>query len=490
MLKGGNPLTVGVGIVIEVIRKNNSDYDLDSQAGPEPTTSDPIYLGTMLRQFSNHIPDFMTLVRSPKATKPELKSAFGRKIQPLGFDRFKTCELMAELLHCSNMGLLNERGSDGEMRLRDLAREQLKEDGKLRSVPTQNSFDADEPFASSVDSHGFHHAEAPPADELNESPEKVNRLEVQNASDEDGFEKVGVPDSEDMPDEVTFDVFNEKLEETRDVPEQPATQAQNTEQSTPALSDQMERLRTSESDQPQSEGQPRVSSLTRQIQSQIEDTEQQSTTEDTEMTDNTNTAAAVHPEDKPAPLFASKASPEKGADPVLGDTTPDDEQDTSIMSIATLQPEQGNVPTEFKEQTTYEVDVDGTPVVGDLLKMQFVEYQVVPTILVSISCAHSHAAVSIWCLRNAFLTQGDRTSSSASLGTTSSTMSFTTWSNRSSTAHSNVATTVSWHKICFSNQIAPPLLQNRKSLNEFSTAKQRPSNRRRSIECVSGTWVI
>ena len=27
MLKGGNPLTVGGGIIIEVIRKNNSDYD-------------------------------------------------------------------------------------------------------------------------------------------------------------------------------------------------------------------------------------------------------------------------------------------------------------------------------------------------------------------------------------------------------------------------------------------------------------------------------
>src|ERR1700754_4248779 len=34
MLRGGNPLTVGVGIVIEVIRKNNSDYDMENQIGP------------------------------------------------------------------------------------------------------------------------------------------------------------------------------------------------------------------------------------------------------------------------------------------------------------------------------------------------------------------------------------------------------------------------------------------------------------------------
>ena len=33
MLRGGNPLTVGVGIIIEVIRKNNSDYDLDESYG-------------------------------------------------------------------------------------------------------------------------------------------------------------------------------------------------------------------------------------------------------------------------------------------------------------------------------------------------------------------------------------------------------------------------------------------------------------------------
>lgn len=32
----------------------------------------------------------------------------------------------------------------------------------------------------------------------------------------------------------------------------------------------------------------------------------------------------------------------------------------------------------------YETDFDGSPVVGDLLKMKFVEHKVVPTILVSI----------------------------------------------------------------------------------------------------------
>src|SRR3954462_1286166 len=50
MLGGGNALTCGVGIIIEVIRKNNSDYDPDGvDQGSTPSSRDPIYLGTLLR---------------------------------------------------------------------------------------------------------------------------------------------------------------------------------------------------------------------------------------------------------------------------------------------------------------------------------------------------------------------------------------------------------------------------------------------------------
>src|ERR1700753_1088171 len=148
MLKGGNPLTVGVGIVIEVIRKNNSDYDLENQTGPVPKSSDPIYLGTLLRQFAVHIPDFMNLIKIAESSKKELKVAFGKKIEPLGFDRFKTCELMAELLHCSNMILLNQRGCEAEIKARDAERARLKAEGKL----TAFNDDISQEFGTSVDS--------------------------------------------------------------------------------------------------------------------------------------------------------------------------------------------------------------------------------------------------------------------------------------------------------------------------------------------------
>jgi SIT4-associating protein SAP185/190 len=93
MLESGNPLTVGVGIVIEVIRKNNSDYDPDMGNDPNaiPSSRDPIYLGNLLRLFAQHVPEFMSLIMDGPSKKPSIESTFGEKLEPLGFDRFKTC---------------------------------------------------------------------------------------------------------------------------------------------------------------------------------------------------------------------------------------------------------------------------------------------------------------------------------------------------------------------------------------------------------------
>ncbi|GAM85888.1 hypothetical protein ANO11243_038980 [Dothideomycetidae sp. 11243] len=374
MLHGGNPLTVGVGIVIEVIRKNNSDYDLDTQVGPEPRTTDPIYLGVLLREFSRKIPAFMNLIRSSSATRPELKAAFGERIQPLGFDRFKTCELMAELLHCSNMGLLNERGSDAEMTARDVEREALKAEGKLTPAPLAGS-EADEGFASSVDSHGFHHARAPD-DEFGESPEKINRLEIQNVADEDGFEKVGVPEAEALPDEVTFDDFNEKIEEDA-LPPAPLKLSRSPERSRTDTSHvKTADIEGDESEDSQKQDRRRVSLLTQQIQDQIDETGSSQSPTEAEP----RTTEATHPEDKPAPLFARSTSPSKGVDPILGAESPNEEADPGSQSTATLQPENSELAAN-RDQQQYEADVNGSPVAGDYLKMQFVEHQVVPTIL-------------------------------------------------------------------------------------------------------------
>lgn len=124
MLFGGSGLATGVGVVIEIIRKNNSDYDfvpvmyITIESHP-PTTRDPIYLGTLVKVFAENLPKFNDmLVRKHSEV---LKTPFGQ-IEPLGFERFKICELVAELLHCSNMALLNDPNGESNVRARDVER--------------------------------------------------------------------------------------------------------------------------------------------------------------------------------------------------------------------------------------------------------------------------------------------------------------------------------------------------------------------------------
>ncbi|KAI5362163.1 putative SIT4 phosphatase-associated protein family [Septoria linicola] len=407
MLKGGNPLTVGVGIVIEVIRKNNSDYDLDNQVGPEPKTSDPIYLGTLLRKFATHVPDFMHLIRSADAQKPELKAAFGRKIQPLGFDRFKTCELMAELLHCSNMGLLNERGADEEISKRDAERERLKAEGKLATPRARQSPTPDvshDEFGSSVDSHGFHHAERPSEDDLSEKTDDIRKLEVQNASDEDGFEKVNAPPDE-LPEEVTFDDLNEKIDdathgglpklekvEKRD-PSDPQNKSPQSPVSPSALPQPLSPKKNAAS--------PSKSSLLHFDPPPTHSVDSPTTAEATDRLshldvdeDTVMSEFGEEPEEKedgpselerelarsaekPAPLFAKKAAP--ASQDESGSPGSESSQDIE-QSTATLHARQPSTLSNG-ERTPYDTELDGSPVVGDLLKLKFVEHQVVPTIL-------------------------------------------------------------------------------------------------------------
>ncbi|CAD1812938.1 SIT4 phosphatase-associated family protein [Candida parapsilosis] len=130
MLKGGYALANGVGIIIEIIRKNNSDYDIlpvlyiTLESHP-PTGRDPIYLGHLLRVFGERISDFNELLIK-EHTDSKLRTPFG-VIQPLGFERFKICELIAELLHCSNMALLNDNKGFDVVKERDELRNKMKE---------------------------------------------------------------------------------------------------------------------------------------------------------------------------------------------------------------------------------------------------------------------------------------------------------------------------------------------------------------------------
>ncbi|AJS53828.1 Sap190p [Saccharomyces cerevisiae YJM1460] len=124
MLKGGTSLSNGVGIIIELIRKNNSDYDFiqlvyTTLESHPPTDRDPIHLIHLVKLFAKHMPDFADMLDKTKL--PLMEMPFGN-IEPLGFERFKICELIAELLHCSNMTLLNEPNGEIIAQERDIER--------------------------------------------------------------------------------------------------------------------------------------------------------------------------------------------------------------------------------------------------------------------------------------------------------------------------------------------------------------------------------
>lgn len=135
-----------VGIIIELIRKNNSDYDLncgsyssmlqvsengaceinpyvmyqwlkDFEQNP-PGPRDPLYLGEMLHIFSENLDKLKVLMDiDPIPPWQSQDEAI------LGFTRFKISELIAELLHCSNMILLNSMKIRKIVEIRDLVRD-------------------------------------------------------------------------------------------------------------------------------------------------------------------------------------------------------------------------------------------------------------------------------------------------------------------------------------------------------------------------------
>ncbi|KAK4172594.1 SIT4 phosphatase-associated protein-domain-containing protein [Triangularia setosa] len=416
MLGGGNPLTCGVGIIIEVIRKNNSDYDPEGvDANAPPSCRDPIYLGTLLRLFADHVPDFMNLIMKTPVQKERLASTFGDRIEPLGFDRFKTCELMAELLHCSNMGLLNEVGSEQFIAARDAQRQRLRAEGRL--APARGIDDT----PSSTEDLTMRTSQSSPAEER-------RKLEVMNISaDDDGFEEVSHGTEEDTSDDVLelpdappqAPAFSLLDKDEADFVDEPLSSprmnfeevdAEKTAQSPSAFEDpdlvvaplsptkKAAHLATSKDQQKNPE--PVADEKAPHIAEKSNET---STTElpvlSTESSipkapDVTDTLSP-HPGDTPAPLFSGSAAQKSAADVA---EPKDKSQPTAEPSPSTAETAEDAPASANANETTSEISIviapgsdsatpaEGAsttpqPVVGDYLKMQFVHQEVVPTIL-------------------------------------------------------------------------------------------------------------
>ena len=402
MLQGGNPLTVGVGIVIEVIRKNNSDYDPENGHNPDapPTSHDPIYLGTLLRMFAKHVPDFMELILSPSHTVTEgdttrvvergkLSSAWGTQIEPLGFDRFKTCELMAELLHCSNMGLLNENGSEEFIRNRDAERERLRAQGSLSSEKEEEDSGVD----ISADSSRFGNG-------LNVSTSTTSQdLRLTNSSEEDGFEKVAaseVPktleESEGGSGSSAFQKFHERSEfdTSDDFMDEPLSPKEMPAESS------VEPAPLSLPSQVLEAPSPTTAGITENVRRlSMEDTamtspppaEADTSTGSLEVPESQGAVGELSPispssADKPAPLFSKPSDPNK-TPTVMSPNPPASPEAMRSQESVEVVPSNSQTRSESQLEDTEIPGAfnDDESVVGDYLKIMFVRNQVVPTIL-------------------------------------------------------------------------------------------------------------
>lgn len=153
-----------VTILIELIRKNNSDYDLncgsystllqnsngentgevniyvmfqwlkDFDQNP-PGARDPVYLGDMLTLFSDNL-DAVALLIESDSSRPVMAN---ENTEALGITKFKVFELIAELLHCSNMILLNSCKVADIIHLRDEIRDLQHE--RIQSALSDSIFD-------------------------------------------------------------------------------------------------------------------------------------------------------------------------------------------------------------------------------------------------------------------------------------------------------------------------------------------------------------
>ncbi|CAE6397243.1 unnamed protein product [Rhizoctonia solani] len=144
-----------VSIFVELIRKNNSDYfepylfhtlrsrlmqiqqqhldemhelglDMDNQRVQEERERERlergmadmvdhlgiVHLGRFLRILAKRLPNFQELLRRPRSLNGYVPTSVGQLV-PLTLERFRIIELYAELLHCSNMSLLNRRRGFG-----------------------------------------------------------------------------------------------------------------------------------------------------------------------------------------------------------------------------------------------------------------------------------------------------------------------------------------------------------------------------------------
>lgn len=151
----GNALCNIVTIVIELIRKNNSDYDklysdkLFLDTTRVVSNHDPLYLGYLLRAFSLRLNELVDILRVEliNTEKRSVQIRSNSEYTQVGMVNLRILELIAELIHCSNMSSLNLHVSKDFSLKINQERSQIiqslldsqNEDTTLRLIPTEKT---------------------------------------------------------------------------------------------------------------------------------------------------------------------------------------------------------------------------------------------------------------------------------------------------------------------------------------------------------------
>nr|KMM64977.1 extragenic suppressor of kinetochore protein 1 [Coccidioides posadasii RMSCC 3488] len=374
MLQGGNPLVVAVGIVIDVIRKNNPDYDPEPPEGRDATPSnhDPIYLGTLLRIFADHVPDFMKLILSSDRTVNE--GGTYKVIERVIWDY--TTRLV--VMNICKYERVNESAYEAWEPLVD------KMKTPVCCIPKILMNSA---------------TEYRPRRLVQAPPDEIRRIDSSNTGEEDGFEDVGsasvileakgIPENTNEQDTKscvgTF-THVRKLGVRDDLVDEPLTPPRNEPSSTEKLPERPPppSAGVSEQEGPTS---PTSSGLTEKVQGfkfesiNQNPTESQSSDQVTSALASNDTAQEVTCDQdqpsRPNHLPTPSPSPAAKVPPIAKNQKQEDgSNDYASCGQQLLSPSQREKFVQYIQE-----DSNGRPVVGDYLKIMFYKHNVLPTIL-------------------------------------------------------------------------------------------------------------
>ncbi|TFY55298.1 hypothetical protein EVJ58_g8333, partial [Rhodofomes roseus] len=216
-------------IIIELIRQNNSDYfepylfhtlrnrliqvqqqlQMNRQGGREALEAafnemvnrmGVVHLGPLLEIMCDKLDAFQLFLREPRSMNGHVLTTVG-ELTPLTFERYRICELYAELLHASNMSLLNRPREydnlyDATGRLQGglSALEQLAQVIAVGSGGEPNEDDMDDEEGEDIEpAHDFpvHNAQND-SSSLLDSDEDMSGDDEPGSSDDDAMEEIAI----------------------------------------------------------------------------------------------------------------------------------------------------------------------------------------------------------------------------------------------------------------------------------------------------------